>query len=65
MINAKMKETVSLIAHLSDETRTGWCLEESTYLGKQRGTNRAGAPAMYHMLTGALFVCYINIRKRV
>lgn len=32
----KMKETVSLIAQLSDETRIGWCLEESTYLGKQR-----------------------------
>ena len=61
----KLKETVSLIAQLSDETRIGWCLEESTYLGKQRGTNRAGAPAMHHMLPGALFMCYINNRNRV
>ena len=54
------------MAQLSEETRrTGWCLEESTRLGKQKGTNRAGAPAMHHMLPGALFTCYINIRKRV
>ena len=65
MINAKMKVMVSLMAQLSEETRTGSYLEESTRLGKQKGTNRAGAPAMHHTLPGALFTCYINIRKRV